>query len=118
MDSNPQPTTSKMPGTWQNFWRALKRVLREPLGALGLVLVVFVLVSAIGADWWAPYEANKIDIRSKLQAPSADHYLGTDQLGRDIFSRVLVGGQIALKVSLVSIGIALIVGLTLGLIAG
>ena len=52
MDSNPQPTTSKMPGTWQNFWRALKRVLREPLGALGLVLVVFVLVSAIGADWW------------------------------------------------------------------
>lgn len=94
------------------------RVLREPLGALGLVLVVFVLVSAIGADWWAPYEPNKIDIRSKLQAPSSEHILGTDQLGRDIFSRVLVGGQIALKVSLVSIGLALIFGLSLGLIAG
>ncbi len=109
---------SEMPGGWQQVWRALRRVLREPLGALGLILVVFVLVSAIGADWWAPYEPNKIDIRSKLQAPSSDHFLGTDQLGRDIYSRVLVGGQIALKVSLVSIGLALIFGLTLGLIAG
>lgn len=110
-------TASEM-GGWQQVWRALRRVLREPLGALGLVLVVFVLVSAIGADWWAPYEPNKIDIRSKLQAPSSEHILGTDQLGRDIFSRVLVGGQIALKVSLVSIGLALIFGLSLGLIAG
>lgn len=108
----------KMPNAWQNFWRSLKRVMREPLGALGLVLVVLVVVSAVGADFFAPYEPNKIDIRSKLQAPSMEHYLGTDQLGRDIFSRVLVGGQIALKVSLISIGIALAIGLTLGLIAG
>jgi peptide/nickel transport system permease protein len=118
MDVIPDPSISQMPGTWQNFWRALKRVLREPLGAMGLFLVIFVLISAIGADLWAPYEPNKIDIRSKLQAPSAAHYLGTDQLGRDIYSRVLVGGQIALKVSLISIGLALIIGLTLGLIAG
>lgn len=76
------------------------------------------MVSAIGADYFAPYEPNKIDIRSKLQAPSTEHILGTDQLGRDTFSRVLVGGQIALKVSLISIGLALIVGMTLGLIAG
>lgn len=112
------PASSSMPGGWQHVWRALKRVVREPLGALGLVLVVFVLISAIGADWWAPYEPNKIDIRSKLQSPTSEHILGTDQLGRDIFSRVLVGGQIALKVSLISIGVALVVGLTLGLIAG
>jgi peptide/nickel transport system permease protein len=107
-----------MPSTWRGFVKALRRVLREPLGALGLVLVVCVLISAIGADWLAPFEPNKIDIRAKLQPPSATHFLGTDQLGRDIFSRVLVGGQIALKVSLVSIGVALIIGLTLGLIAG
>ncbi|MFT5503727.1 MAG: peptide/nickel transport system permease protein [Gammaproteobacteria bacterium] len=117
MDSNSQTSTT-MPSTWQSVWRSLKRVLREPLGALGLFLVIFILISAIGADFWAPHEPNKIDIRSKLQSPSADHYLGTDQLGRDIFSRVLVGGQIALKVSLVSIGVALVIGLTLGLIAG
>ncbi|TNF89478.1 MAG: ABC transporter permease [Gammaproteobacteria bacterium] len=107
-----------MPGAWQSLWRSLKRVLREPLGALGLVLVVFVIVSAVGADLFAPFEPNKIDIRAKLQPPSAEHLLGTDQLGRDIFSRVLIGGQIALKVSLVSIGLALVIGLTLGLIAG
>jgi len=118
---NPVPESTEaaqMPGAWQNFLRSLKRVLREPLGALGLVLVVFVMVSAIGANWFSPYEPNKIDIRSKLQPPSAEHILGTDQLGRDTFSRVLVGGQIALKVSLISIGLALIIGLTLGLIAG
>jgi len=117
-DTTPGPAASEMPGGWQRVWAALRRVLREPLGALGLLLVVFVLVSAIGADWWAPYEPNKIDIRSKLQPPSGEHFLGTDQLGRDIFSRVLVGGQIALKVSLVSIGLALLFGLALGLIAG
>ena len=112
------PAATEMPSTWRGFVKSLRRVLREPLGALGLVLVVCVLVSAIGADWLSPYEPNKIDIRAKLQPPSAEHFLGTDQLGRDIFSRVLVGGQIALKVSLVSIGLALIIGLTLGLIAG
>jgi len=117
-DTTTRLDTTQLPGNWQNFGRALKRVLREPLGALGLTLVVFVLVSAIGADWFSPYEPNKIDIKSKLQPPSAEHILGTDQLGRDIYSRVLVGGQIALKVSLVSIGIALIIGLSLGLIAG
>jgi len=113
-----QTEATQMPATWHNVWRALRRVLHEPLGALGLGLVVFVLISAIGADFFSPFEPNKIDIRAKLQPPSAEHYLGTDQLGRDIYSRVLVGGQIALKVSLVSIGIALVIGLTLGLIAG
>lgn len=112
------PKATQMPGTWQIFLGSLKRVVREPLGAMGLVLVVFVLVSAIGASWFSPYEPNKIDIKAKLQPPSAEHILGTDQLGRDTFSRVLVGGQIALKVSLISIGLALIIGLTLGLIAG
>lgn len=118
--SNAQEMTNvtQMPGTWQIVLASLKRVVREPLGALGLVLVVLVLVSAIGATWFSPYEPNKIDIRAKLQPPSAAHILGTDQLGRDTFSRVLVGGQIALKVSLISIGLALIIGLALGLTAG
>ncbi|MCY3769263.1 MAG: ABC transporter permease [Gammaproteobacteria bacterium] len=104
--------------TWRAVWHSLKRVLREPLGAFGFFLVVLVIFSAAGADWLAPYEANKIDIRAKLQPPSGAHWLGTDQLGRDIFSRVLVGGQIALKVSLISIGAALLIGLSLGLVAG
>ena len=111
-------STAESHSTWNSLWRALKRVVREPLGSLGIIMVVIILVSAIGADWFAPYDPIKIDIRAKLESPSADHWLGTDQLGRDIFSRVLVGGRIALKVSLISIGIALVIGLILGLIAG
>ena len=103
---------------WTAFRRSLGRVVREPLGALGLFMVVLIVGSAIGADWLAPFDPNKIDIRAKLEPPSAEHLLGTDQLGRDIFSRVLVGGQIALQVSLVAIGAALAVGLVLGLVAG
>ena len=113
-----QAEATQMSGTWQSLRRGLKRVLREPLGALGLVLVIFVLISAFGAEYFAPFEPNKINIRVKLEPPSAEHFLGTDQLGRDIYSRVLYGGQIALKVSLISIGIALLIGLTLGLVAG
>ena len=107
-----------MSGTWNGLFRILRRVFREPLGALGLFLVVFVLISAIGADWWSTHEPNQINVRGAFASPSLEHFLGTDQLGRDIFSRVLVGGQIALKVSLISIGVALLIGLILGLIAG
>ncbi|HBO91018.1 MAG TPA: peptide ABC transporter permease [Acidobacteria bacterium] len=107
-----------MSGAWHGLFRTVQRVAHEPLGALGLFLVVFVLISAIGADWWSTHEPNQINVRAAFASPSLEHFLGTDQLGRDIFSRVLVGGQIALKVSLISIGVALLIGLTLGLIAG
>ena len=111
-------TIQRMSGAWHGLFRTVRRVTLEPLGALGLFLVVFVLISAIGADWWSTHEPNQINVRAAFASPSLEHFLGTDQLGRDIFSRVLVGGQIALKVSLISIGVALLIGLTLGLIAG
>ena len=107
-----------MSGAWNGLFRTVRRVMHEPLGALGLFLVVFVLISAVGADWWATHEPNQINVRAAFASPSLEHFLGTDQLGRDIFSRVLIGGRIALKVSLISIGVALLIGLTLGLIAG
>jgi len=103
---------------WESIFRTVQQVSREPLGAMGLILVAGVLISAIGADFWSTHDPNKINVRAAFASPSLENLLGTDQLGRDIFSRVLVGGQIALKVSLVSIGAALIIGLTLGLIAG
>ena len=107
-----------MSGAWNGLFRTVRRVMHEPLGALGLFLVVFVLISAVGAEWWATHEPNQINVRAAFASPSLEHFLGTDQLGRDIFSRVLIGGRIALKVSLISIGVALLIGLTLGLIAG
>jgi len=118
IDSITVRKTQNMSGAWNGLFRTVRRVMHEPLGALGLFLVVFVLISAVGADWWATHEPNQINVRAAFASPSLEHFLGTDQLGRDIFSRVLIGGRIALKVSLISIGVALLIGLTLGLIAG
>jgi peptide/nickel transport system permease protein len=85
---------------------------------MGLCLVVLMVVSALGAGLIAPYDPIQLNIMDRLQGPSASHLLGTDQLGRDLFSRVLYGGQVALKVALVSIGAALILGVLLGMVAG
>ena len=97
---------------------AIKRISSDPLGLLGLCLVTLMVVSALGASIFAPYDPIQLNIMERLQGPSAKHLLGTDQLGRDLFSRVLYGGQVALKVAFLSIGSALIVGIILGLIAG
>ena len=97
---------------------AIKRISSDPLGLLGLCLVTLMVVSALGASIFAPYDPIQLNIMERLQGPSAKHLLGTDQLGRDLFSRVLFGGQVALKVAFLSIGSALIVGIILGLIAG
>jgi peptide/nickel transport system permease protein len=97
---------------------ALRRILCDPLGALGTALVVLIVLSAALAPWIAPYEPNALDVPARLQGPSLDHLLGTDNLGRDVFSRVLYGGRIALAVALTAVGLSLAGGIVLGLIAG
>jgi peptide/nickel transport system permease protein len=97
---------------------ALGRVLRDPLGALGLALVLLFVFSAAFADLLAPYAPNALDVPARLQGPSWAHPLGTDNLGRDVLSRVLYGGRIALTVALVSVGLSLAGGIVLGLLAG
>ena len=95
-----------------------RRLLRDPLGCLGLVLVLVIVFSALGADIIAPHDYKSLDVKSRLAGPSWDHLLGTDNLGRDTFSRILHGGQIALYVALVSVGSSLFLGLVLGMLAG
>lgn len=94
------------------------RLLHAPLGVFGLILVLLILCSALLADWIIPSDPNAINVRFRLQSPSSGHFLGTDQLGRDVFSRVIMGSRIALGVALVSIALALGFGLVLGLLAG
>jgi peptide/nickel transport system permease protein len=96
----------------------LKRVTRDPFGLLGLVLVIIVLGAAIFADVIAPYDPAKIDIINKLQGPSAAHWLGTDQLGRDTLSRIIHGARVAMGIAVFSIGIGAFIGLILGILAG
>jgi peptide/nickel transport system permease protein len=96
----------------------IKKISSDPLGLIGLCLVTLMVISALGAPIFAPYDPIQLNIMDRLQGPSVNHLLGTDQLGRDLFSRVLFGGQVALKVAFLTIGLALIVGIVLGLIAG
>ena len=100
------------------FKKTMFRLLKDPLGCFGFFLVIVILSVALSAQWIIPHEPSQIDVMNRLQSPSLDHLLGTDQLGRDVFSRVVMGSRIALKVALVSITLALSIGLTLGLIAG
>ena len=97
---------------------AARRIAREPLGVLGIVLVILMLGGALFADWLSAYEPNRISPRDRFQDPNWQHFLGTDQLGRDLFSRVLHGGRIALSVALFSTAASLLTGIVLGLVAG
>ncbi len=98
--------------------RSVRRLLREPLGVFGLALVLLVIFGAIFADLLTSWDPTRINPRDRFLGPSTDHLLGTDQLGRDLFARVLHGGRIALYVALVSTAISLAIGIVLGLIAG
>ncbi|MEM9206614.1 MAG: ABC transporter permease [Pseudomonadota bacterium] len=98
--------------------RPVMRILREPLGVLGVVLVVLMVGGAIFADLLSSFDPTRISPRDRFLPPGGEHLLGTDQLGRDLFSRVLHGGRIALSVALFATAISLMIGITLGLIAG
>lgn len=93
-------------------------VLRSPLGALGFLIVLGFLLVVIFADVLAPYPYTAQDIPARLTGPSAEYPLGTDQLGRDLLSRLIYGSRIALGVALPSVAIALTGGVLLGLVAG
>jgi peptide/nickel transport system permease protein len=92
--------------------------LQNGQGMFGLILVVLFFASAIFATWIAPYDPNALDIPARLQGPSWAHLAGTDQLGRDTFSRVLYGGRVALKIAAIGVSASLALGIVLGIIAG
>jgi len=105
----------RRPHALMQHWRRLRR---DHLGVFGLVLVVLMVGSALLAPWIAPYDHTQLMTGGRLAPPTWDHPLGTDQLGRDTFSRLLMGGQVALQVALAALAAALSAGLVLGLIAG
>jgi len=84
----------------------------------GAVVVVLVVLMALLAPFVAPYEPEAIDLRARMQPPSAAHWFGTDELGRDVLSRVVWGARPSLLVGLVSVAMASLVGTLLGLVAG
>ena len=97
---------------------ALRFIRRQPLLCLGLFLVGGVTLAAIFAPFISPHSPSSMDLDAILAPPSATHWLGTDGLGRDIFTRLLYGGRVSLWVGFVAVGISVSIGATLGLIAG
>jgi len=79
---------------------------------------VVVAVIAIAAEWVAPYAINDVDVPNALQGPSGSHWFGTDELGRDVLSRVLVAVQASMQVAVVSVAFAVVVGVSVGVLAG
>ena len=99
----------------RGFWRAFRR---NRLALIGGVIVVVLVVLAVLAQWIAPWDPNRPDVRKILDKPSRTHPLGTDQLGRDVLSRMLYGARVSLAVGFVSVGIATVIGIALGAAAG
>jgi peptide/nickel transport system permease protein len=97
------------------FWRTFTR---NRLAVCAGIVVGILVVLAVLAPLLAPWDPNKPDTRRILAGPSASHWLGTDQLGRDVLSRVLYGARISLAVGFISVGIAAVIGIILGSAAG
>ncbi|MGA5544306.1 ABC transporter permease [Mycobacterium sp. NPDC051198] len=96
-------------------WRLL---LSNPVTAISAAVLLAVLIVAVAASWIAPYGINDIDVPSALQGPGTAHWFGTDELGRDVFSRVLVAIAASLRVAVVSVTLAAAIGVLIGVLAG
>lgn len=99
---------------YHGFWG---RALRHPSFMCGAVLVVLLILTALVSFIWTPFDPDAQAIRDKLQLPNALHWLGTDHLGRDIASRLMVGARISIAVGIVAVGIGMVFGVMLGALA-
>ncbi len=109
------PVRERAVGPWLEGWRSFKKSKVSLVGA-GIV-IFFVLLAVIG-PFIAPQGINEQDLTKRLLAPSADHWFGTDDFGRDIFSRIIHGARISLWVGFFSVILSVIIGSLLGIIAG
>jgi len=95
-----------------------KSVISSKTSLLGLIIIALLIVVALFASILAPYNPTHGDLFSRYQGPSGAHWLGTDELGRDILSRLIFGSRISIQVGIIAVGIALIIGTFLGAVSG
>ena len=100
---------------WQD---AVRRLLRNRLSIIGLIITIVLLIAALFGPYIAPYSYTEQDLFNVAKMPSADHWLGTDEIGRDLFSRVLWGARTATLVAIFTTVISVIIGVLLGALAG
>lgn len=101
-----------------NFMATMGRLLSHRFAVIGLLLIGLEVGLAVCAPLVAPYDPSRIDAFAMLGGPSASHLLGTDDLGRDILSRLIYGAQISLSISIASVALAVLIGVPLGLLSG
>jgi len=99
----------------KTLWKYFRR---NRLAVGGLLIILLIFLVAGSASWIAPHDPGKTDVSLKLKPPSSRHLLGTDQLGRDVFSRMLYGSRISLSVGFVAVAISIFIGILVGALAG
>jgi peptide/nickel transport system permease protein len=100
------------------FTAAMVRLRKNKSAMIGLVIFLVLVILAILAPYISPYQYAKLDLVEKLQGPSLKHWLGTDEMGRDVYSRIIYGGRYSLAVGVVATVVALFFGVIVGAIAG
>ncbi len=104
------------PRSFQNTLRVF--LSHNPLAVIGLGISIFIILLAIFGNWLTPYDPIKPNLAEKLNAPSAAHLLGTDDMGRDILSRIISGTSISLGSAVIIISLSMVIGIVLGVISG
>ncbi|MEA5012000.1 MAG: ABC transporter permease [Angelakisella sp.] len=106
--------SNKRTSLWMDVWRRLRK---NKAAMLGLTIILFMVFCAIFADFLAPYGFDDQNLKEKMQFPNSQHWLGTDNFGRDILSRIIYGSRISLQVGLISVGVSIVVGGIFGAMA-
>ncbi|WP_077614221.1 ABC transporter permease [Caenibacillus caldisaponilyticus] len=114
----PYPNRLESSPRLRSLKKALGRFFQNKLGVAGGLFLLILVILAIFAPWLAPYNPMKQDYMAILQGPSAKHWFGTDDLGRDVLSRIIYGARVSLKAGIISVAIALAIGVPIGLISG
>jgi peptide/nickel transport system permease protein len=117
--NNPDDRGRRTPREFEGVWKgAFRRFTGHRLSLLGTAGILLILLTGVLAPAITPYEPNRTDVLNRLQPPSATHWMGTDELGRDLFTRILYGSRISLSVGVASMAISMVLGTLIGSIAG
>ena len=112
------PAPSRPGGRWAPLRNNVAKAVRRPLFVLTVLFIAFVGVSAFFPSWFTSYDPYATAPVDRLQAPSGTHLFGTDEMGRDLWSRVLHGSTLTIEAALIALAIALVAGVTLGIVSG
>lgn len=115
LTSAASPPVEQGTSLWQDAWRRLRN---NKMAVLGLGVLITAIIIALLTPWIAPYSYQQQNLAMGAMPPSAEHWLGTDVLGRDMLTRIMYGGRVSLMVGFIATGVALLIGVIYGAVAG